>query len=210
MKRKHGSPPRPGVDPEPPGEALEPTPPTSGEDVDLRGVVRFAVGLAIGIGLVAAALLWFIKQLERRQEAADPDPRAAPLAQHEAGCGTSDALGIEETRAGCRQPAGVRLQEQPFKDIERLRLEEAELLDKYGWVDEKSGIVHIPIEQAMRQVARRGLPVRATVVPGAPSPAATATPSATEAPPRPRPRPTRAPTKAPAPEPSAPPAGEAQ
>ena len=32
-------------------------------------------------------------------------------------------------------------------------------LESYDWVDQKSGIVHIPIEQAMDLIAQRGLPV---------------------------------------------------
>ena len=33
-------------------------------------------------------------------------------------------------------------------------------LYSYGWVDEKAGTVHIPIERAMDLIAQRGLPVR--------------------------------------------------
>jgi hypothetical protein len=32
-------------------------------------------------------------------------------------------------------------------------------LNSYGWVDEKAGVAHIPIERAMELTAQRGLPV---------------------------------------------------
>ncbi|PYX92592.1 MAG: hypothetical protein DMG71_17645, partial [Acidobacteria bacterium] len=39
-------------------------------------------------------------------------------------------------------------------------LQQEEQLNSYGWVDEKSGFVHIPIERAMQLIAQRGLPTR--------------------------------------------------
>jgi hypothetical protein len=32
-------------------------------------------------------------------------------------------------------------------------------LNSYGWVDEKSGVAHIPIERAMDLMVQRGVPV---------------------------------------------------
>jgi hypothetical protein len=34
-------------------------------------------------------------------------------------------------------------------------------LNSYGWVDEKAGVAHIPIEHAMELTVQRGLPVYA-------------------------------------------------
>jgi hypothetical protein len=41
------------------------------------------------------------------------------------------------------------------------RLREEDTLSTYGWVDQKAGTVHIPIDRAMDLLAQRGLPVRA-------------------------------------------------
>lgn len=46
------------------------------------------------------------------------------------------------------------------KDMVMLRAEERKKLETYGWVDEAKGIVHIPVEQAIEEVARQGLPTR--------------------------------------------------
>jgi len=44
-------------------------------------------------------------------------------------------------------------------DIHALRKQEAERMNTKGWVDEKKGIVHIPVAEAMDMVAAHGLPV---------------------------------------------------
>jgi len=44
--------------------------------------------------------------------------------------------------------------------VERYPRERRDVLYSYGWVDEKAGTVHIPIERAMDLIVQRGLPVR--------------------------------------------------
>ena len=41
-----------------------------------------------------------------------------------------------------------------------MRAAENKILHSYGWIDEKKGVVRIPIERAMELTAQRGLPVR--------------------------------------------------
>jgi hypothetical protein len=50
-----------------------------------------------------------------------------------------------------------RLQPDPAADLENLRAREMQVLEGTGWVDETRGIAHVPIERAMRQVAREGI-----------------------------------------------------
>jgi hypothetical protein len=50
------------------------------------------------------------------------------------------------------------LQVDEAADLARLRQQEDSILNNYGWVDQKAGIVRIPIERAMDIVAQRGLP----------------------------------------------------
>jgi hypothetical protein len=54
-----------------------------------------------------------------------------------------------------KEPPMPRLQTQPFKDVYQLKQEQREKLSSYGWVDQGTGVVHIPIEDAMRLVAER-------------------------------------------------------
>lgn len=53
------------------------------------------------------------------------------------------------------QPA---LQAAPADDLARLRAAETQQLDGLGWVDQKAGIVHIPIERAQQLLIERGWP----------------------------------------------------
>ncbi len=50
-----------------------------------------------------------------------------------------------------------RLQTDPPEDLATLRAREEKALDTYYWVDRDKGIVHIPIDEAMKQVVARGL-----------------------------------------------------
>jgi len=44
----------------------------------------------------------------------------------------------------------------PEADIDQVRTMENQKLGTYGWVDKEKGIVHIPIDQAMKMIAERG------------------------------------------------------
>lgn len=51
-----------------------------------------------------------------------------------------------------------RLQPDPRGDMDRLRAEAMGELHGYGWIDRDKGIVRLPIEEAERRVAERGIP----------------------------------------------------
>lgn len=61
-------------------------------------------------------------------------------------------------------PGGVsgapKLQVVPGLDLSQIRAEEAEQLEKYGWVDRREGIVHVPIEQAIDMLLEQGVASR--------------------------------------------------
>ena len=48
------------------------------------------------------------------------------------------------------------LQISPQGDLDRFKVEQRKALTGYGWVDRTGGIAHVPIEDAMRDVAGRG------------------------------------------------------
>jgi hypothetical protein len=54
-----------------------------------------------------------------------------------------------------KEPPTPRLQTQAFKDVYQLKQRQLQRLSSYGWVDQGAGVVHIPIEDAMRIVAER-------------------------------------------------------
>jgi hypothetical protein len=55
-------------------------------------------------------------------------------------------------------PPGPRLQTDPQDDMKQFRAEEEKWLNTYHWIDKQKGIVHIPIEEAMKKLARTGAP----------------------------------------------------
>ena len=51
-----------------------------------------------------------------------------------------------------------RLQANPQDDLRRFTAEELTRLNGLGWVDKQHGIVHIPIDEAMRRIVQQGIP----------------------------------------------------
>ena len=126
-------------------------------DASPAAIVRFAIGLVVVLVVVAFVLLGLFSLFARQQRRHDPPP--PPLAP----------------QAG-RLPPEPRLQTTPLQDLEQVRAQEDKELSSYGWVDRKAGRVRIPIDEAIRIVAQRGVP-RAIVLPS-PSPGAPASPAA--------------------------------
>ena len=117
-----------------------PEPGTFDQELDLRGVVSFGIGLALTM-IVVLGLVWLlVAHWKSGQIARDPPP--SPIA---------------EARAP-RLPPGPRLQSSPVLDMEELRAREDSVLTSYGWVDRQAGIVRIPIDRAVELLLEKGLP----------------------------------------------------
>ncbi|MBO0859368.1 MAG: hypothetical protein J2P21_12980 [Chloracidobacterium sp.] len=112
-------------------------------DVNIPGVVKFLLWLSVAIA-VAALLMWgLLRYFDARKAQEAPSP--SPLA------------------TGGRLPPEPRLQgapgsaSSPAEDIRRFREREDQMLDSYGWIDRRNGLIRIPIEQAKRLILQRGL-----------------------------------------------------
>lgn len=57
-------------------------------------------------------------------------------------------------------PPTPMLQVSSGQDLIELRAKEQAALTSYRWVDEKNGVVAIPVQEAMALLAKRGLPTR--------------------------------------------------
>ena len=51
-----------------------------------------------------------------------------------------------------------RLQPSPRQEMQRFLAQEMQVLGSYGWIDKPHGIVRIPIDVAMKEIAQRGIP----------------------------------------------------
>jgi len=120
-------------------------------DVNVRGIVGFGLGLALTIGLSALVLYGMFDYLRGNFT---PKP-VAP----------SPLIGVREPVEPNQAPElfpNPRLQTDYYGDLEALREEWSKRLESSGWLDKNAGIVHIPIDDAMRLTLERGLPARPT------------------------------------------------
>lgn len=124
-------------------EPLAPSPAPRFEHADAgtRGLFLFFVFMVCALVLIAVILAAFFGYLSRSDRPAPfvsapfgnvrPVPNDTPL-----------------------------LQPTPSQDIRGYMQSQQHMLDSYGWIDRKNGIVRIPVDQAMRLILEEGLPVR--------------------------------------------------
>lgn len=65
---------------------------------------------------------------------------------------------VQEVQRRLPPPPNPILQANPAVDMQRFREQEERKVSTYGWVDERRGIVRVPVERAMEMVAEKGLP----------------------------------------------------
>ena len=122
----------------PPGSTYEHT------DASIGIIVRFLVWLVISAVVVHVGLGFIYTALINRSM--ETGEQRYPLAA---------------TRPE-RLPPAPRLQQFPASEFYDFRLGEEGLLRGYGWMNREAGVVHIPIEEAMRLTVERGLLSHAT------------------------------------------------
>ena len=111
-------------------------------DASVRGVVWFLVVLTISgilIHLVLAAMYKYFA-----------GPEVSLYLHQPAGEVYSKPPAIPEPR----------LQPDPVAENNEMREHQDQQLNTYGWVDQGTGVAHIPIERAMDLVAQHGIPAR--------------------------------------------------
>jgi hypothetical protein len=130
------------------------------EDLSTRSVFWFLISMAI-ICVLMYFLLHGVFAVLNRYDHASQGPQH-PLAPAVAEPNVRRATPYAKTQAALEKTfPEPRLEEDERSQMRVFRLKEEQQLHTYGWVDEKAGVAHIPIERAMELVAERGLPVRA-------------------------------------------------
>ena len=124
---------------------MEANPTTGGRghetrDASMRNVIAFGVALLVLIVVGLLVSEGVLHYFEVRQSLGPP---ASPF---------------ESVRT---LPPAPRLQVAPVEDLARYRAAQESTLNSYGWVDQKAGVVRIPIDRAMDLLLERGLPARA-------------------------------------------------
>ena len=113
-------------------------------DVNVRTIMGFMGGLFVSIVVCYLVVSGLYRYLETRETKLEVPP--VSLVQRPSG----------------QLPPEPRLQTDPQEDMKKLRAEEDAKLHSYGWVDPQAGIAHIPIEEAMKLIVKKGLPVEQT------------------------------------------------
>ncbi len=99
-------------------------------DVGFKSMLIAGILMLAALSLVAALVIWLYPRSTYDKELGRPLPKFA-------------------------EPA---LQPDTSLDMRNFHAEEMAALNGAGWVDQAHGIVHIPIADAMRDVARTGIP----------------------------------------------------
>ena len=142
------------------------------EDLSTRGVFGFMIGLVVSgviIYFIITGMYTFLDKYEQSQmTSSSPLVKAQDSAMVGARRVTKDY--VEKKFIDNGAPL---LEVDERGQLSTFVLDQEKQLHSYGWVDEKAGVAHIPIDQAMDMIAKRGLPV-------CPQGCANAAPAATE------------------------------
>jgi len=109
-------------------------------DVRPSAVARWAVVLALAVIITGGSVIGLIRLLAKMEERGDPPRRP---------------VGAYETM---RFPPEPQLQRRPATDLWEEKRKQQQQLDREG-LDPRSGVTHVPIDQAMRAwLERQGPP----------------------------------------------------
>jgi hypothetical protein len=111
-------------------------------DVNVGVILRYGAGLLVVGAIVQLFLWWLLGVYEGQHQRAQT--QVFPM-----------AVGQQD-----RRPPEPRLQNNPQQELRDLRAKQEGLLNGYGWVNKEGGVARIPIDEAMRMVVEKGLPVR--------------------------------------------------
>jgi len=129
-------------------------------DLNIRPIVWFLVSLAVSTIVIFALMTELFNVFESRTKKAEG--KASPLAGERQRIAPEPRLQLAPSRIEqVEGREGPDLQDDhPLVEMARIRREESTKLNSYSWVDEKNGVVRIPIDEAKRLLLKRGLPIR--------------------------------------------------
>jgi hypothetical protein len=111
-------------------------------DINIRAVFGFGAALVVAAIVIHVAIWGLFEYFDARETRGSANT-ALPMAASEP-----------------RLPPEPRLQVTPRQDAEAFRAREDAILNGYAWVNRDTGLVRIPIAEAMRLTVQKGLPVR--------------------------------------------------
>jgi|SRR5580698_780167 hypothetical protein len=123
------------------------------QDLQPSSILYFLLAIGVGTLLCVFLLRGLFGFLDRREKSLQP--AVNPLVTNVP----------EDTRhVAPKYPATAfpnpRLEEDERGQLNGILAAQQKMLYSYGWVDEKAGTIHIPIERAMDLIVERGLPIK--------------------------------------------------
>jgi hypothetical protein len=108
-------------------------------DINVRVIGKFAIGLILAAIASIFLMIGLFRYFEMREDAGKGRPAGVDL------------------NTG-KLPPEPRLQDSAVQDLRQIRAAEDKVLNTYGWVDQKKGVVKIPVDRAIDLLTQRGLP----------------------------------------------------
>ena len=123
------------------------------QDLQTSSILYFLLTILVGTAICMGVLRGIFVYLDHREKASQPPVN--PLI-------TNVPSDTRHIAPGYPQSAfpNPKLEEDERGQLNGIIVNEDNELYSYGWVDEKAGTVHIPIDRAMELLVERGLPVR--------------------------------------------------
>lgn len=116
------------------------------KDIKVSRVLKFLLGMAVVL-VASYYICWVIYGLTMEHARRSDAPRPAVSE------GVPPAMPPEPRLQGV--PGH---ETDPQQDLRNINTEERAKLEQTRWVDEKAGIAEIPVEEAMKIIAEKGLP----------------------------------------------------
>lgn len=124
-------------------------------DLGGRSIIAFLIALVVTGFLISLAVYGYFGY---RAKQVDSTPLLNATASAQPATMVSNPNQLERFQQTHNLP--IVLQNDDVNDMNKFRSQNDAILNSYGWTDQKAGIVHIPIDQAMRAIAQQGLPTR--------------------------------------------------
>ena len=129
-------------------------------ELNIAPVVWFLIGLSVATILICLLIAGLFGALQNREE--ESGGVESPLASERQKLPREPRLqlapsSVEQVEGN--KPPNLK-EDHPLAEMKRLRDEEAKTLNSYGWVDEKAGLVRIPIDEAKRRLLEKGISSR--------------------------------------------------
>jgi hypothetical protein len=122
------------------------------QDLQTSSILYFLLTILVATAICMGVLRGIFVYLDHREKASQPP--VSPLI-------TNVPSDTRHIAPGYPQSAfpNPKLEEDERGQLNGIIINEDNELYSYGWVDEKAGTVHIPIDRAMELLVERGLPV---------------------------------------------------